>query len=58
MNEKLVDTLESNGIKTLVLDMKSYEDVKREVGILAQVTGLAKRGGADCRYGCQDSGGS
>ncbi|SFT43380.1 iron complex transport system substrate-binding protein [Selenomonas sp. GACV-9] len=44
MNEKLVSTLESNGIKTLVLDMKSYEDVKREVGILAQVTGAKNKG--------------
>ena len=31
MNEKLVGTLEQNGIKTLVLDMKSYDDVKAEV---------------------------
>lgn len=46
MNEKLVDTLESNGIKTLVLDMKSYEDVKREVGILAQLTGAKEKGDA------------
>ena len=46
MNEKLVDTLESNGIKTLVLDMKSYEDVKREVGILARVTGAKDKGDA------------
>ena len=44
MNEKLVDTLESNGIRTLVLDMKSYEDVKREVGILAQITGEKEKG--------------
>ena len=44
MNEKLVDALESNGVKTLVLDMKSYEDVKREVGILAQVTGAKEKG--------------
>lgn len=44
MNEKLVDALESNGVPTLVLDMKSYEDVKREVGILAQVTGAKDKG--------------
>lgn len=44
MNEKLVDALESNGVKTLVLDMKRYEDVKREVGILAQVTGAKAKG--------------
>ncbi|SDG47930.1 iron complex transport system substrate-binding protein [Selenomonas sp. WCT3] len=44
MNEKLVDALESNGVKTLVLDMKSYEDVKREVGILSKVTGAEEKG--------------
>lgn len=44
MNEKLVDAMESNGVKTLVLDMKSYEDVKREVSILAQVTGAKDKG--------------
>ncbi len=44
MNEKLVDTLEANGIKTLVLDMKSYEDVKREVETLAKVTGNPDKG--------------
>ena len=44
MNEKLVNTLEANGIKTLVLDMKSYEDVKREVSILAMVTGDKEKG--------------
>lgn len=44
MNEKLVDTLEANGIKTLVLDMKSYEDVKREVATLAKVTGNPDKG--------------
>ena len=44
MNEKLVDALEANGIKTLVLDMKSYEDVKREVATLAEVTGKPEKG--------------
>ena len=44
MNEKLVDALEANGIKTLVLDMKSYEDVKREVATLAEVTGNPEKG--------------
>ena len=39
MNEKLIDTLESNGIKTVVLDMKSYDDVKNEVSVLGQITG-------------------
>ena len=44
MNEKLVDALEANGIKTLVLDMKSYDDVKREVTTLAAVTGNPDKG--------------
>ncbi|MDD6382021.1 MAG: ABC transporter substrate-binding protein [Selenomonadaceae bacterium] len=44
MNEKLVDTLESNGIQTVVLDMKSYDDVKNEVQVLAQITGESQKG--------------
>lgn len=44
MNEKLVDTLESNGIQTVVLDMKSYDDVKNEVQVLAQITGEPQKG--------------
>ena len=44
MNEKLVDTLESNGIQTVVLDMKSYYDVKNEVQVLAQITGEPQKG--------------
>ena len=44
MNEKLVEALESSGIKTLVLDMKSYADVKREVAVLAAVTGNPEKG--------------
>lgn len=44
MNEKLVDTLKANGINTIVLDMKSYEDVKREVGVLAKITGETAKG--------------
>lgn len=44
MNEKLVDTLESNGIQTAVLDMKSYDDVKNEVQVLAQITGEPQKG--------------
>jgi len=46
MNEKLVEALEGSGIKTLVLDMKSYEDVKREVTMLAAVTGNKDKGEA------------
>jgi hypothetical protein len=44
MNEKLVETLAVNNIKTLVLDMKSYEDVKREIGIFAALTGEKDKG--------------
>ena len=46
MNEKLVDTLEASGVKTLVVEMKSYEDVKREVALFAQVTGEKAKGEA------------
>ena len=46
MNEKLVDTLNANYVKTLVLDMKSYEDVKREIGIFAALTGEKEKGEA------------
>lgn len=46
MNEKLVDTLETSGIKTLVVDLKSYADVKREVALFAQLTGEKEKGEA------------
>lgn len=44
MNEKLAPTLEESGIKTIVVDMKSYDDVKNMVGIFAQVTGEKEKG--------------
>ena len=46
MNEKLIDTLNANYIKTLVLDMKSYDDVKREIGTFAALTGEKAKGDA------------
>jgi iron complex transport system substrate-binding protein len=46
MNEKLAPTLEESGIKTIVVDMKSYDDVKNMVGIFAQVTGEKEKGDA------------
>ena len=46
MNEKLAPTLEESGIKTIVVDMKSYDDVKNMVGIFAQVTGEKEKGEA------------
>ncbi len=44
MNEKLLDVLEQNQIPALVLDMKTYDDVKREVKIFSQVTGNTDKG--------------
>ena len=44
MNEKLVQTLESNNIPVAVVDMKSYEDVKRELRLFAQITGEKEQG--------------
>ena len=46
MNEKLIEPLDSNGIPSIVVDMKSYEDVKREIGIFAQITGEKEKGEA------------
>lgn len=44
MNEKLIDLMEQNGIKTVVLDMKSYDDVKNEVTIMSEITGEQQKG--------------
>ena len=44
MNEKLVETLAANNVNTLVLDMKTYDDVKREIGIFAALTGEKEKG--------------
>ncbi|MBQ9376714.1 MAG: ABC transporter substrate-binding protein [Schwartzia sp.] len=44
MNEKLVPSFEMNGIPAIVLDMKNYEEVKREVEVFSQVTGEKERG--------------
>lgn len=46
MNEKLIETLAANDIKTLVMDMKSYDDVKREVETFAALTGETAKGRA------------
>ena len=46
MNEKLIETLAANNIKTLVIEMKSYEDVKREIGIFSALTGEKAKGDA------------
>ena len=44
MNEKLLSVLEENQIPALVLDMKTYDDVKREVKIFSQITGNVDKG--------------
>lgn len=44
MNEKLLNVLDENQIPALVLDMKTYDDVKREVKIFSQLTGNVERG--------------
>ena len=44
MNEKLIETLAANNIQTLVIEMKSYEDVKREVTTFAALTGEKAKG--------------
>ncbi len=44
MNEKLVDTLEGNGIQTLVVSGKTYADVQHEISMFAQVTGETAKG--------------
>lgn len=44
MNEKLLNVLEENQIPALVIDMKTYDDVKREVKIFSQITGNIAKG--------------
>lgn len=44
MNEKLLSVLDENNISALVLDMKTYDDVKREVKIFSQLTGNVDKG--------------
>ena len=44
INEKLIDTLDANGIKSIVVDMKSYDDVKRTLTTFAALTGQPEKG--------------
>ena len=44
MNEKLVEPLEANGIRTIVLSGRSYDQVKHEIKVLAAVTGEVQKG--------------
>ena len=44
MNEKLLDVLDQNQIPAIVIDMKTYNDVKREIQTFSQVTGNFEKG--------------
>lgn len=39
MNDKLINSFEDNGIPVVVLDMRTYDEVKHTVDILGQITG-------------------
>lgn len=39
MNDKLISSFEDNGIPVVVLDMRTYDEVKHTVDILGQITG-------------------
>ena len=44
MNEKLLGVLEENKIPALVVEMKTYDDVKREIQTFAKINGNAAKG--------------
>jgi len=44
MNDKFVQTLESNNIPVIVVDMKTYEAVKDKVRLFAKITGAIAKG--------------
>ncbi|BEU87932.1 ABC transporter substrate-binding protein [Selenomonas sp. TAMA-11512] len=44
MHEKYIQMLEDNGIQNVVLEMKSYADVKRDIDILSKLTGEETKG--------------
>ena len=44
MNEKLLGVLEENKIPAAVIEMKTYDDVKREVKIFSELTGNVDEG--------------
>ncbi len=46
MNEKLISTMAENQIPALVIDVKSYESVKREIKTLAEITAEKEKGEA------------
>ncbi len=44
MNEKLLQSLDTNHIPAIVVDMKSYEDVRRGITLFASITGETEKG--------------
>lgn len=44
MHDKFVASLESNNIPVIVVEMKTYEDVKEKVKLFAQITGETEKG--------------
>ena len=44
MNEKFIEQLDSNGIASIVVGMKSYEDVRHGIALFSQVTGEKEKG--------------
>lgn len=44
MHEKYIQLFEANDISVVVLNLKTYEDVKRSVKVLGEITGQKERG--------------
>ena len=44
MNEKLLDVLDANQIPAVVIDMKTYDDVKREIKLFAALADNVSKG--------------
>lgn len=42
-NERLIETLEASGIKTIIVEMKTYEEVKRTLSLFAKLTENEKK---------------
>ena len=46
MNERLLGILADNNIPAVVVEMKTYEDVKREIALFGQITGQTEKSAA------------
>lgn len=44
MHEKYIQLFEANGIPVVVLNLKTYEDVKHSIKILGELTGQKEKG--------------